>query len=136
MGVRKRPRRTAAPIAIGVSARHGRGVFATRRIRAGALIDEAPVMVIPPEEIADLKKLGLRHYVFLWGEDERAAAVLFGPCSLCNHSYEPNASFDRRFDAGTVAFVALRGIAAGEEITINYHGDPSNRDPLWFAVRP
>lgn len=118
------------------SPRHGRGVFATRQIRAGRLIEEAPVVVVPPVEVAHLKKTVLKEYGFLWEEDERAVAVMLSVCSLCNHSYRPNATFDRRFAAGTVAFLARRDIAAGEEITINYHGDPAKRGRLWFRVRP
>ena len=124
------------PVVVASSAQHGRGVFATRAIRAGELIDEAPVVVVPPDEIADLKKTVMNEYCFLWGEDERAAAVMLSVCSLCNHSYLPNAAFDRRFGAGTIAFLALRDIAAGEEITINYNGDPASRGRLWFRVRP
>ena len=29
-------------------------------------------------------------------------------------------------------FFALKKIKAGEEITINYHGDPDVKDELWF----
>ena len=126
----------ASSVVVGPSARHGRGAFAARLIRAGELIEEAPVVVMPPDEIADLKKTVMNEYCFLWGEDERAAAVVLSNCSLCNHSYSPNAAFDRRFATGTIAFLALRDIAAGEEITINYNGDPASRGRLWFRVRP
>lgn len=122
-------------VTVGPSARHGRGVFATAAIRVGELIEEAPVVVMPPGEIADLKRTVISDYSFLWNDDDRAAAVMLGVCSLCNHSYNPNATFDRRFTAGTIAFLAIREIHAGEEITINYHGDPADRDPVWFAVR-
>src|SRR5262245_50565275 len=104
----------SAPVAVRRSRRHGRGVFATRLIRAGQLLDEAPVVVIPRGQMASLKKTVLKEYGFLWGEDERAAAVMLSVCTLCNHSYRPNAMFDRRYAAGTIAFRALRDIAAGK----------------------
>ena len=135
MGVKARGDDRASPIAVKRSRRHGRGVFATRPIRAGQLIEEAPVVVVPPRELASLKRTVLKEYGFLWGEDERAAAMMLSVCSLCNHSYRPNATFDRRFASGTIAFVALRDIAAGQEITINYNGDPASRGRLWFSVR-
>jgi SET domain-containing protein len=31
--------------------------------------------------------------------------------------------------------VAIRDIHAGEEITINYNGDPENQAPLWFIEK-
>ena len=136
MGLTARQGDRVSSVGVGPSVRHGRGVFATRPIRAGELIEEAPVVVMPPDEIADLKKTVMTEYCFLWGEDEHAAAVMLSVCSLCNHSYLPNATFDRRFAAGTIAFLALRDIAAGEEITINYNGDPASRGRLWFRVRP
>jgi hypothetical protein len=33
-------------------------------------------------------------------------------------------------------FVALRDIAAGEEVTTNYNGDPDNSKPVWFDAQP
>jgi len=31
--------------------------------------------------------------------------------------------------------IAIRDIQPGEEVTINYNGDPANQDPLWFIER-
>ena len=31
--------------------------------------------------------------------------------------------------------IAIRDIQPGEEITINYNGDPESQDPLWFTQR-
>ena len=33
-----------------------------------------------------------------------------------------------------VQFKALRDIAAGEEITVNYNREPQDRSPVWFEV--
>jgi SET domain-containing protein len=32
----------------------------------------------------------------------------------------------------TIDIVAITDIAAGSEITINYHGEPGDDTPLWF----
>jgi uncharacterized protein len=121
-------------IVVDASPGKGRGVFAARAIPTGALIEEAPVIVVPSQQIEHLERTTLGDFYFKWGPDEESGAILLGICSLCNHSYEPNAVFETRLDAGTIRFVALRDIDAGEEITTNYNGDPASRAPLWFDV--
>jgi SET domain-containing protein len=32
--------------------------------------------------------------------------------------------------------IAIKDINEGEEITINYNGDPEKKDPLWFTEPP
>jgi hypothetical protein len=123
-------------ISVGPSPGKGRGVFASRAIRADEIIEEAPVIVLPAAEIEHLERTVLTDYYFLWGADEEDAAILLGMCSLCNHSYEPNAVFVLRPESQTIRFVARRDIAAGEEITTNYNGDPANLKPVWFDARP
>ncbi len=123
-------------ICIGDCGRRGRGIFATRAIGGGELIEAAPVVVVPQAQIPQLDATVLGDYYFVWGAERKEAAILLGRCSLCNHSYEPNARFELRPAQQSIAFLALRAIAPGEEITINYNGDPACRDPLWFATHP
>ena len=70
-------------IVVGVSPGKGRGIFASRRIQAGDVIEEAPVIVLPAAEIEHLERTVLQDYYFLWGADEEDAAILLGLCSLC-----------------------------------------------------
>lgn len=107
----------------------GRGVFARQPIRAGAVIERVPVLVIPYGE--DEWDSGLAPYYFAWGRGTVALALGYG--SLYNHSYRPNARYD---DIGqlTKVFTALRDIPPGEEITVNYNGDPSDRAAVAFEV--
>ena len=123
-------------IVVGASPGKGRGVFASRRIAAGDIIEEAPVIVLPGAEIEHLERTVLQDYYFLWGADEKDAAILLGLCSLCNHSYQPNAVFLPCPETRTIRFVALRDIEAGEEVTTNYNGDPDNLKPVWFDAQP
>jgi uncharacterized protein len=123
-------------IAVRQTTEKGRGVFATRRIAAGRLIEEAPVVVIPNDELPYLDRIALQDYYFLWGPDDRAGAIAFGLCSICNHSVEPNCEQIRRYDTQTMCLVALRDIDEGEELTINYNGSQEDDRPLWFDVRP
>ena len=123
-------------IFVGESALKGRAIFAQRRIRKGETIEEAPVVVLPASEVVHLDRTVLQDYYFLWGEAEEQAAVMFGLCSLCNHSYSPNAVFNLKPERLAIEFVALRDVEAGEEITVNYNGNPNNQKPVWFEVLP
>jgi SET domain-containing protein len=110
----------------------GRGVFARRRIRAGEVIERVPVLVFPIAALDDaMDGPGLDAYCFLWSRSTVALALGYG--SLYNHSYRPNATYD---DEGrrTKVFKALRDIPAGEEITVNYNGDPNDLSPVGFKV--
>lgn len=106
----------------------GRGVFARRWIRAREVIEKVPVIVLPVEE-GEAGRLA--DYVFLW--NRRSVALALGYGSLYNHSYRPNARYD---DVGkqTKVFTALRDIAPGEEITVNYNGEPEDESPVGFPV--
>jgi len=119
-------------ITLGASAGKGRGIFAQRKLLKGETIEEAPVVVIPHSQIEHLDRTVLGDYYFVWGDDEEQAAIALGTCSLCNHSYRPNTVFRLNRDKLTIEFVAARGIEAGEEITINYNGDPNSKKPIWF----
>ncbi|MEI8243218.1 MAG: SET domain-containing protein [bacterium] len=123
-------------IRIGDSGAKGRGVFATRAIACGELIEAAPVVVVPQTQITQLDATILGDYYFVWGDHKRDAAILLGRCSLCNHSYEPNARFVLVPAQQAIEFIALRVIAPGEEITSNYNGDPANGAPIWFSTLP
>jgi SET domain-containing protein len=108
----------------------GRGVFARKPIRKGEVFETCPMLVLPACALGDGTN-GLGSYVFEWGKDSLGLALGYG--SLYNHSYRPNARYD---DVGpqTKAFKALRDIAPGEEITVNYNGEPGRRTKLWFDV--
>lgn len=110
----------------------GRGVFARRPIREGEVIEKVPILVVPAEELkrgAEWTSLG--NYCFLW--NRRTVALALGYGSLYNHSYRPNARYD---DLGerTKVFTALRDIEPGEEITVNYNGDPDDPAEVGFPV--
>ena len=123
-------------IAVRSSTGKGRGVFATEPIAAGRLIEEAPVIAMPAVEIEHLEKIALQDYYFQWGPDQGDAALALGLCTLSNHSFDANCRFIARHDSGTMSFVALRDIEAGEEVTINYNGHPASERQLWFEVLP
>lgn len=112
----------------------GRGCFATRTFLAGEIIETAPVLVIPKAEWKHISRTIVFHYAFAWGEDNQDAALALGHASLCNHSYSPNANYEKCYDSQVIEVVALRTIKKGEEILVNYNGDPTDKTPVWFDV--
>lgn len=114
----------------------GRGVVARRPLRGGAVIDRNPVVVMPRGEVAAVERTLLDEYVFLWGETRDEVAVALGAMSLLSHDYHPNAVYERHPESEELWLRALRDIAEGEEITINYSGSPDGRVPVWFDVAP
>ena len=110
----------------------GRGVHASRAFAAGEVVERAPVIVFPRAAVAPLRGSTLDDYWFWWDDLHNAAALGCG--SLYNHACPANARFERDLAARTLVYRAVRPIAAGEEITINYHGDPDDASPVWFEL--
>jgi len=110
----------------------GRGVFARRPIPEGAVIERVPVLVLPAALLAPGgRRARLADYCFVWGRRTVALALGFG--SLYNHSRRPNACCDDQAPE-TKVYRALRDIAQGEEITINYNGEPDDPGDVGFTV--
>ena len=122
---------TAARIA--ESPGRGRGVFARRMMRAGTVIERAPVLVMPRSDLLPLRGKLLDDYWFWWDDDHSACAL--GWASLYNHACPSNATFRLLHDVRMIEFTAVRDIAIGEEITINYQGEPDDPTPPWFFSR-
>jgi SET domain-containing protein len=120
-----------APLEIRNCGTKGRGVVATAPIRQGHLIEEVPVILLPDQQWRVLEQTALADYYYLWGQ--MGAAIALGYGSVYNHSYTPNARFVLHHDQLRIEFLALRDIETGEEVTVNYNGDPEDRDPLWFV---
>ena len=102
---------------------HGRGLFASGFIPAGAVIGVYPLLVLSHEDTLTLKSTRLYHYVFYVDErDDGAArcAVAFGEISMCNHSPAANAEFEVDAAAQSVTLTASADLVAGTEILIDY----------------
>jgi len=110
----------------------GRGVFARRAIEKGTIIERVPIILLPVAEVYGYNiDSVLAKYVFNWEDGTVMIALGYG--SLYNHSYRPNATY---YNNGrrTQTYEALRDIAAGEEITVNYNGKPKSRKEMAFDV--
>ena len=122
--------------------RGGRGVYARVDIAKGTLIERAPVLLVPSAQVFYRKSERdppprLTWYVFDWtGVCKRDyVAVALGYGSLYNHRIRCNAEWDP-VPPDLIEFRAHRDIAAGEEVTINYHGEPGDAEPVKFEARP
>lgn len=107
----------------------GRGVFAAREIAEGEILDEAHVLLLSAEDSERLEATPLGHHYFHWdGEEDDGwqGAVALGIVSLVNHSANANAGVWQDYERQLLILEALRPIAAGEEIVIDYEID------LWF----
>ncbi|HTP84421.1 MAG TPA: SET domain-containing protein-lysine N-methyltransferase [Alphaproteobacteria bacterium] len=107
----------------------GRGVITTRDLPQGALIERAPVLIIPEHHRPLADKTVVFKYLFMWEHNRRQselaagtgrAAIALGVTSLVNHSEHPNAAFRRRIDAQEIELRAICDIESGEEIVIDY----------------
>ena len=98
-------------------------------IPKGTVFETVPMLVCKQKDILDST---LMNYVYAWGADTVGVALGYG--SMYNHSYKPNA---RYFDLPLQRkeFVALRDIQPGEEVTINYNGEPKDKKAVWFEVK-
>src|SRR5262245_3546786 len=104
----------------------GRAVFARRKIAAGEVIERAPVVVVPKKQWPAIRRTKLEEYAFDWGENDEESVIALGYVSIYSHSYSPNAKLEQLPDELMMEVTALRAIEPGQEITINYNGDPDN----------
>lgn len=109
------------PFCIGISPTlEIRGLIATEGIVKDQVIERCPAVIFrkDPEII---EQTIFDHYVFDWDETHEALALGYG--SLCNHSYIPNVMVDFDFESKHIIFTALKDIAIGDELVINYNDD-------------
>lgn len=112
----------------------GRGVFANRDMTANQIVEYAPVLVIPEVDIKNLEKTIIVRYWFRWNDTARALALGHG--CLFNHSYDPNIVCYPSESLSLIIYVTLRPIKKGEELVVNYNGEPENKKSLPFDVLP
>ncbi|HUF32685.1 MAG TPA: SET domain-containing protein [Acidimicrobiales bacterium] len=110
----------------------GNGVFAARAFETGDLVERAPVLVCPAPQESLLEETDLWGFYFDWGGGAVAIALGFG--SLYNHAWRANCRYEHDVELGIVDFYAVRPITPGEEVTVNYTGDPDGTGELWFST--
>jgi len=115
----------------------GRGVFATRQHAAGETVEACPV--VPFTATFASIPIEVRKLLFNWGvlantTDSHCLALGYG--SLYNHSNPANMRYEGDAEARLLRFVAIREIAEGEELTVNYSAEGGGHESAandWFA---
>ena len=97
-----------------ITGKGGHGVFADQPIPRGRLLIVFGGDIIDRKEVDRLSP-ELRPLVIQVDEDCFLVSTKPGPADWVNHSCDPNAGL-----RGQITLVALRDIAAGEEITFDY----------------
>src|SRR3569833_3671305 len=101
----------------------GRGMFTKKAIRAGAIIETAPVIVMSAEDRKHLDKTLLHDYIFEWQPDgKNMCCMALGRIPIYNHSYRSNCEYFMDYDDETMYIKTVREIKPEEELTINYNG--------------
>lgn len=105
----------------------GLGLFASNPFFEAQEIVRNHIIPLP----VSLEKLGLGRlydHEFYWPQADGAdgCCLVMGPITFVNHSSNPNCSLRQLTGENMMALVALRTIAAGEELTFDYDC------PLWF----
>ncbi len=109
----------------------GRGTVATQPIEKGQLIEAAPTCTLPPAQRQIIDTTTVAQYYFVRPSEysdinacksQLNGYLVFGLCSLCNHSTHPNAvvKWVEGEDGLWAHLIALRDIRPDEEITLFY----------------
>lgn len=121
----------------------GRGVFSTKRITAGTLLEVAPALILNESDTDTVDDTLILSYAFSVGalsarlrkkygikNTDKCSAIVMGVGSFCNHSESPNATIEWEEQDGTVYYQlkATKTIKPGEEICTSYGSE-------WFNSR-
>lgn len=123
------------PIELKRTPNKGLGVFASEDIKEGDIIERAPLLEMTPTERKHASNTILNHYMYPW-RSTRSAALVFGYGSIYNHSFEPNADWKQDFRSREMVYRAIKDIKKGEEISVNYNGEPDDMTPIEWTDLP
>lgn len=116
------------------SAIHGRGVFACKKFKPGAVIETAPLILLKAADKEYLQTTMLYHYYFVINSLETPAALGLGYSSVYNHASKANALYEISLKKTALLIKASKEILPGEEITLNYNGTPDDESPVYFPL--
>ena len=114
------------------SPKKGRGIFTSKSIKKGTVLEISPVIVLTEKERATIEKTLLFHYIFEWGNDKKKAAMALGYVSMFNHSYSANCEYEMDYKLKTMTIKTVCDVKKGEELFINYNADPNDKTKVWF----
>lgn len=113
----------------------GRAVFALKDFKAGEIVESCPALFITGKERKLLEKTLLAYYMYPWRSTVTGCLPL-GYGLIYNHSFTPNADWKQNFKTNSMVYRAIKPIKKGEEITVNYNGEPDDQTIIdWFEVK-
>ena len=92
---------------------HGWGVFATKNIRKGEIIEQCPFLIT---FIENHKKMN--DYIFY--RTPKTGIIMLGYGSVYNHTHDHNADHIEDTEKNLIEIIANRNIKKGEEISLDY----------------
>jgi uncharacterized protein len=116
------------------SGKKGRGVYTSRNIPAGTVVEISPVIVLSATERQTIEETKLYDYIFEWGKSNKQGAIALGYVSLYNHSYDANCDYDMDFDNRLMTITTVKAIKKGSELCVNYNASPDDETPVWFET--
>ncbi|MBA4197673.1 MAG: SET domain-containing protein-lysine N-methyltransferase [Chitinophaga sp.] len=119
-------------LVVAPSPKGGRGVFASRDIKAGSTVEISPVLVFNQKDASFIEQSRLRNYIFEWGDSKKKRAVALGYISMYNHSYDANCIYEMDFVEETMSIITIKKIKKGEELFINYNATPDDKTKIWW----
>lgn len=97
---------------------HGRGIFASERIKKGEILEECHYIKLP-DDISYPQILN--DHFFSWPKGGPGLVICLGFGSIFNHSDDShNADWETDTSKNKIIFFATRNIDIGEEIFTNY----------------
>ena len=117
------------------SSLHGAGVYTTSDIKKGTLILEYTGPRLTAKACEGMYADTEVTYLFAM-DDENVIIDGFGMAAFVNHTCDPNCETDQIDDK--IWIMALRDIAAGEELTYDYNlfdGDPGEQAPCYCGMK-
>ena len=110
----------------------GRGVFVGEDIPEGTIIEICPLLLIPPKDVPLIHQTVIHDYYFWCPDEDEWAFLPLGYGCLYNHSTtDHNAITEHDFEEKLLRIYAIKDIAAGNEILIDYNGG-EKENMLWF----
>ena len=117
---------------IAQTAKMGRGIFTSKPIKMGTVVEIAPVIVMDNSDREWLDKTLLHDYIFEWGGKKKQCCMALGWVPLYNHSYTSNCEYEMDYKSELIQIITMRDLKKGEELFINYNGAWNNPDKVWF----
>ncbi len=113
----------------------GRGIFTSKNIKTGTVVEISPVIVMSKDERKFLDQTLLHDYIFEWGDKKDECCMALGYIPIYNHSFSSNCEYEMDFKNNLISVKAVSFIKSGEQLYINYNGNWNDKKALWFKVK-